>query len=329
MRAIVLSTTAEGPTWLERHDLEPPEPEDAEIVVEVRAAALNHADLDELAGTYASAQRRADRPHVVGSDLAGVVTSVGSAVSGVRPGDRVMAMVDGAFADRVAFDHRIALPVPDALNWPEAAALPSALMTEHDALLNQGQLAPGQSVLITAATSGVGLIALDIAQWAGAAQVFATTTSPQKELLLTARGARAVNTRSTDLAETVLAATGGRGVDLVVDHVGGALLDACIAATRIGGTVVQVGRASGPVSTIDVDRLAYRRVHLIGTTFRTRGADDRARIAQAIRTHLLPAVADGRVRPHVHEVIALAQAARARAELATPTSAGKIVLDFR
>ncbi|MGW1678322.1 quinone oxidoreductase family protein [Saccharopolyspora sp. NPDC002376] len=329
MRAIVLGSTDAGSTWLERHDVEPPEPDENEVVVEVRATALNHADLDELAGTYASDQRRHDRPHVVGSDLAGIVTSVGSAVSGVRPGDRVMAMVDGAFADQVAFDHRLALPVPDALDWPAAAALPSALMTEYDALLNQGQLAPGQSVLITAATSGVGLIALDIAQWAGADQIFATTTSPQKELLLTARGARAVNTRSEDLAETVLAATDGRGVDLVIDHVGGALLDACIAATRIGGTVVQVGRASGPVSTIDVDRLAYRRVHLIGTTFRTRGTDARANIAEAIRTHLLPAVADHRIRAHVHEVLPLAQADRARAELAAPGSAGKVVLDFR
>ncbi|MDA3627253.1 zinc-binding dehydrogenase [Saccharopolyspora sp. WRP15-2] len=329
MRAIILGSTGAGPTWLERHDVEPPQPEENEVVVEVRAAALNHADLDELAGTYASDQRRQDRPHIVGSDVAGVVTSVGGAVSGVQTGDRVMAMVEGAFADQVAFDHRLALPVPDALDWPAAAALPSALMTEYDALLGQGQLAAGQDVLITAATSGVGLIALDIARWAGANQVFATTTSSQKELLLTARGARAVNTRGEDLAGTVLAATGGRGVDLVIDHVGGAFLDACIAATRIGGAVVQVGRAAGPVSTIDVDRLAHRRVHLIGTTFRTRGTHDRARIAEAIRTRLLPAVADRRIRPHVHEVLPAAQAEKAREALAKPTSAGKIVLDFR
>ncbi len=190
-----------------------PEPEAAEVVVDVRAAALNHADLDELAGDYVSAQRKTGRPHVVGSDLAGVVATVGNSVSGVRPGDRVMAMVDGAFADFVAFDHRSALPVPDCTDWAEAAALPSALMTEYDALICQGRLAPGQRVLITAATSGVGLVAVDIARWAGAARVLATTTSAQKELLLTTRGAQAVNTRTDDLVATVLAATDGQGVD--------------------------------------------------------------------------------------------------------------------
>ncbi|MEV0705139.1 zinc-binding dehydrogenase [Saccharopolyspora sp. NPDC050389] len=328
MRAIVLDTAGATPAWSERNDLVPPELEETEVVVEVEAAALNRADLEEIAGTYATAQRRSDRPHVAGSDLAGVVVAVGSAVSGIEPGDRVMAMVDGAFADFVAFDHRVALPVPDTLDWAEAAALPSALMTEYDALIDQGRLAPGQRVLITAATSGVGLLAVDIAQWAGAEQVFATTTSPQKELLLTARGAQAINTRVDDLAATVIAATGGAGVDLVIDHVGGPLLDECIAASRIGGTVVQVGRAGGPVSVIDVDRLAYRRVRLLGTTFRTRGTADRARIAEGIRTRLMPAVADRRIRPHVHLVLPAAQARQALDELADAGSAGKIVLDF-
>ncbi|MGP4017018.1 quinone oxidoreductase family protein [Saccharopolyspora sp. 5N708] len=328
MRAIVLETAAGTPVWRERHDLAVPEPDATEIVVEVRAAALNRADLDELAGTYASAPRRTGRPHLVGSDLAGVVTAVGSAVSGTRPGDRVMAMVDGAFADVVALDHRIALPVPERIDWAAAAALPSALMTEYDALIDQGQLAAGQRVLVTAATSGVGLVAIDIARWAGAAQVLATTTSARKELLLTTRGAQAVNTRTDDLAETVLAATRGAGVDLVIDHVGGALLDGCIAATRLGGTVVQVGRTGGHTSTIDVDRLAYRRVRLIGTTFRTRGDTERARIAEDIRTRLLPAVADERIRPHVHRVLPLDQASRALTELAEAASTGKLVLDF-
>ncbi|MCI2418258.1 zinc-binding dehydrogenase [Saccharopolyspora sp. K220] len=328
MRAIVLDTAGGTPVWRERHDLAVPEPESAEVVVEVRAAALNRADLDELAGTYSAARRRTDRPRAVGSDLAGVVTAVGSAVSGVNPGDRVLAMVDGAFADFVAFDHRIALPVPDRLDWAAAAALPSALMTEYDALINQGQLTSGQRVLITAATSGVGLVAVDIAQWAGAAQVLATTTSAQKELLLTTRGAQAVNTRTADLAETVLAATHGEGVDLVIDHVGGALLDRCIAATRLGGTVVQVGRAGGHASTIDVDRLAYRRVRLVGTTFRTRGDPERARIAEAIRAHLMPAVADQRIRAHVHQLLPVGQARQALEELAKTASAGKVVLDF-
>lgn len=328
MRAIIFDTSGDTPAWRERHDLTAPEPAATEVVVEVRAAALNRADLSELSGEYASAQRKTHRPHVVGSDVAGVVTKAGPGVSRVRPGDRVMAMVEGAFADFVAFDHRSALPVPDRLGWTEAAALPSALMTEYDALLNLGRLAPGQSVLITAATSGVGLVAADIAQWAGAAQVLGTTTSTGKELLITTRGAQAINTRSDDLAATALAATGGEGVDLVIDHVGGALLDQCIAATRIGGTVVQVGRMGGRTSTIDTDRLAYRRIRLVGTTFRTRGDDDRARIADGIRTRLLPAVADGLIRAQVHRVLPVARAHEALTELAESGSAGKIVLDF-
>ena len=322
MRGIVVSDHG----WDERTDLLVPEPAPDEVIVEVRAAALNHADLDELTGEYRSDQRRADRPPVAGSDLAGVVTRVGRTVTGVRPGDRVMAMTEGAFAEYVAVDHRVVVPVPGELDWAEAAALPSACMTEYDALIDQGGLVAGQSVLITAGSSGVGLVAIDIARWAGAEPVLATTTSAAKQDLLADRGALSVNTASDDLVAQVLRATGGTGADLVIDHVGGDLLDDLVAATRIGATIIQVGRLAGRRAALDLDRLAYRRVHLVGTTFRTRGIAHRAAIATGLRTRLLPAIASRRIRAHVHRVFSFDQARTALDLLRSGRPAGKVVL---
>ncbi|GAA2794397.1 zinc-binding dehydrogenase [Saccharopolyspora taberi] len=159
--------------------------------------------------------------------------------------------------------------------------------------------------------------------------MLATTTDPAKLPLLSGRGALPVDTASDDLVAQAMRATGGAGVDLVVDHVGGALLDDLVAAAGLGATIIQVGRLGGRRAALDLDRLAYRRVRLVGTTFRTRrGAEHRAAIAADLRERLLPAIASGRVRAHVHEVFPADRADAARDLLRGGGATGKVVLSY-
>jgi NADPH2:quinone reductase len=290
-----------------------PEPAPHEVVVEVRAMSLNRADLDEVRGGYLPRDRGAGQ-RIAGSDLAGVVRTEGA---GFAEGDRVMAMTEGAFAERIAVDDRLLLPVPPDLDWISAAALPSALLTEYDALVLQGGFRAGQSVLVTAAASGVGMFGARLAHWLGASAVFGTTTSPAKADVLRECGVRPVS-RMTE----ILDATGGRGVDVVLDHVGGPLLDEVLAATRIGGTVLQIGRLGGVRAPVDLDLLAYRRIRLLGTTFRTRDDDLRAGIVREV-AGILPVLP---VRARVARVLPFEDAVHALTDLDSPDTVGKIVL---
>ncbi|GAB2665982.1 NAD(P)H-quinone oxidoreductase [Saccharopolyspora gloriosae] len=315
--------TAPGERW----DLaERPVPEAGafQVLVRVRAAAVNRADLDEADGSYRPRGTGTDR-HVAGSDVTGEVVDVGSDVTGVRIGDRVLAMVEGALAEYVALDHRLVIPVPARLTAEQAAALPSALMTEYDALIRQGGMPPGGSVLITAGTSGVGLIGAEIARWAGAGAVAVTTTRAQAPPELAGRGLRVITGGIGGLRGAV---ADGLRADLIVDHTGGDWLDELIAATRIGGTIMQVGRLAGRRAALDLDRLALRRVRIVGTTFRTRDDEQRAAIAAAIRRDLSAAVDSGEITPVVARTVPFAEADRAVELLRGGGLVGKVVVLF-
>ncbi|MET8979452.1 zinc-binding dehydrogenase [Streptomyces sp. NPDC004539] len=315
-----------GPEWDVR-DVAVPEPGPGQIRVRVRAAALNRADLYMLQGTYNPRARTSDL-FTAGLELAGEVDAVGAGVSGPAVGDRVMGVTLGAFAPYALVDHRHVIAVPESLPWTEAAALPVALATGHDALA-QGGFAPGQSVLVVGGTSSVGLIAVQLAKALGASRVVATTTSAGKAGALKAVGADAVvDTSSESLAEAVAAATGGTGVDLTLDHVGGRLFADAFLATRIGGTVVNVGRLSGPESTVDLNQLAFRRLKVIGTTFSVRTPDELAGVCAALTADVVPAVATGGVRAVVDGVFAFDDAEAAAGRMRSNTAVGKIVLEL-
>lgn len=320
MRALVVA--GGGWRW---QDLPAPVPGHGEALVQVRAVALNRADLDERRGTYRGKRPDPAGRNIAGAELAGVVTGLGPGVTGVDLGDRVMAMVDGAFADQVAVDERLLLPVPDTVDWPQAAALPVACLTEYDALVTQGGFVGGQSVLVLGATSGVGSFATALARQLGAGVVVGTSRSAAK-LARAAFLDAGVDTTREDLAAVVEAHTGGAGADVVLDHVGGDLVDRAVAATRIGGTVVQIGRLGGDLAHLDLDQLAYRRVRLVGTTFRTRDADEQAAVVAAVREHVLPALAEGALTIHVDSQFAFDAVEEAHAYLATGATHGKVVL---
>ena len=316
-----------GPDW-EAREVEVPVAGTGQVLIRVRAAGLNRADLYMLEGSY-SPNSKTSSVYTAGLEMAGEVVAVGDGVDAVKVGDRVGAAGLGAFAAYAVQDARHVIVMPDALSWTDAAALPVGLATEHDALVTQGGFTSGASVLVLGGTSAIGLIAVQMAKALGASLVAATTTSDDKKAALIRAGADVViNTGSEGLAEAVLAATDGAGVDVVLDHVGGQLFAEALGATRVGGTVVNIGRLAGPQSTIDLNVLAFRRLRVLGTTFSVRTPEELASVCDALKPQVLPAVAAGRIRPVVDRVFAFGDVVKAADYLRTNQAVGKVVLNL-
>lgn len=304
-----------------------PDAGDHDLLVEVHAAGMNRVDLDMLAGNYNG--NNAGRTYVAGREAAGVVVAAGPLVEGFAVGDRVMgATPQGGFASVAPMDARHALPVPPGLDWTGAAALPVGLSTEHDALLQSG-FRPGNCLLVLGGGSSIGLIGVSMAKALGASLVVATTTSDQKSAAIVEAGADVVvNTREDRWADQVLEATDGRGVDVLLDHLGGTPLADSLRAVHIGGRIVNIGRLAGRRSDLGLDDLSFRRLHLIGTTFSVRTAEERGAVYFRVREQVLPAVEDGKIRARIDRVFGLDQIREAQRYLASGTGIGKVVLSL-
>jgi NADPH2:quinone reductase len=328
MRALIVEPggpgDGDGPR-LALREVPEPTPGAGELLVDVRAIGLNRADLLLRPGHY---ERLATRPPaaIAGLEAAGVVLGVGAGVRGFSPGDRVMGMPSGAYAERVLLHHRLALPVPSALPWERAAALPVALLTAHDALATAGRLRPGETVLVQGATSGVGIVAVQAARLLGATRVFGTTTSPDKRARLAALGVDGVLDARGDFGAALLEATGGSGADVIVDLVGAPAAAGHLRAAALGARWVQVGRVGGAVAQIDLNELSRKRLSLVGVTFRTRDLEQFAEVVAAAWRDLGAAVADGRLVSPVDGTWPLADAARAHDHLRANRQFGKLVL---
>jgi len=302
-----------------------------ELLVRVRATALNRADVAQRAGGYRQQATAREGVAIAGLEAAGEVVAVGDEVTLHRVGDRVMGMCSGGFAEYLALDERIALPVPAALDWPQAAATPVGLMTEHDAIATRAQLRPGESLLLHAAGSGVGLMGVQIAKLLGARPLLATVGAGRKAEVVRELGADVtIDHRGQDFEAIVAEHTDG-GVEIVIDHVGAKLgaklLDANLRALAVGGRLVSVGRLGERVGEIDLDLLAKKNLQLIGTSFRTRTIAQYGEVAQRAAAALLPALADGRLRPLVDSVFPLEEAEAAQERMLANQHVGKIVLD--
>ncbi|MEU4227776.1 zinc-binding dehydrogenase [Nonomuraea sp. NPDC026600] len=323
MRALIGGVAAD---W-EPRDVAVPTPAPGQILVRVHAAGINRADLYMLEGSY-NPNSRTGNVYTAGFEFAGQVAAVGDGVMGPAVGDQVMGVTLGAFAPYAIVDHRHVVPMPPSLDWTGAAALPVALATEHDALITQGGFTAGQSVLVVGATSAIGLLAVQLAKAFGASQVIGTTSSAGKADAVKAAGADlVVNTATEDLAAAVGGATAGAGVDVVLDHVGGRLFADTFRAARIGGTIVNIGRLAGAESTIDLNDLAFRRLRVLGTTFSVRTPDELADVCAALVPDVVPAVADGRIRPVVDRVFPLDDAPAAIAYMRSYQAVGKVVFE--
>jgi len=248
----------------------------------------------------------------------------------VKVGDRVTASGAGGYAEYAVADMGRVQKVPDRnLSWEEAATLPVALATMHDAIVTNGRIAKGESVMILGASSGVGIMGLQIAKFMGASLVVGTSTDAERRAKLKEHGADVtVNTRDADWADQVLAATGGKGVDLVIDQISGPTINAAMRCTAVTGRIVNVGRLGGSKGEFDFDLHATRRIAYIGVTHRTRSRDEIRAEYEAMRRDLWHAVEHGKFSIPIDRVFPLNLVVEALGHMKANRHFGKIVLSI-
>lgn len=303
-----------------------PRPGPNEVLVEVAACALNRADLAMAAGARHGSI--GGDGTVLGMEWSGVVAQTGAAVTDLRVGQPVMGSGRGAFAQFMVADRGRVLPLPAGMeDLRQAACLPVALQTMHDALVTHGGLRAGCSVLILGAASGVGLMGLQIARELGATLVIGSSTDAARRDRLAAFGAHAVvDTGDRDWTGRVLEHTGGRGADVVIDMLSGPVVNEAMSATALGGTIVNVGRLAGKAAPFDFDLHALRRIRYVGVTFRTRTAEQVGEITRRMLADLSAPLAQGRLQLPIDRVYPLDQAPQALAHMRANAHFGKIVL---
>lgn len=321
MKAAVL--TSDG---IETRDVKRPVPTADQVLVRVRAAALNRADLIMLGG---SKHGNSGGPGtVIGLEWAGEVVEVGSAVNGFTAGDRVMCSGMGGYAEYAVTDRgRISRMPANNMGWEQAATLPVALQTMHDAIVTNGRLQAGETIMIQGASTGVGLMGLQIAKLRGARLVIGTSTNAARRERLTEFGADvALDTLDSGWADAALAATDGKGVDLIVDQISASVANQNLKAAAIRGRIVNVGRLGGNKGEFDFDLHAMKRIDYIGVTFRTRSVEEVREINRRMRADLWPAVEAGDLKLPIDRVFPLDEAAAALAHMKANAHFGKIVL---
>jgi NADPH:quinone reductase-like Zn-dependent oxidoreductase len=340
MRAIVFDRFG-GPEVLESRELPAPAPRPDEALVAVKACGLNHLDLWVRRGLPGLVP---EMPHVLGSDIVGVVTAVGAAVRHVAAGDRVLVLPtlscgvcpaclagddnlcrhhdvlgrrkNGGYAEQVAVPGVNCLPCPANLSWEQAAAVPLVFLTAWHMLVGRARVRPGEDVLVVGASGGVGSAAVQVAKLHGA-RVIATAGSPERALRARELGAdEVIDHAGEDVVERVRALTGRKGVEVVVEHVGGRMFEKVVGALARDGRLVTCGATTGSTAALDLNLLFGRHLSLFGSWM-----GRRAELVEVLRF-----VREGRLRPVVDVVLPLAEARQAHERIEARQMFGKVVL---
>jgi NADPH2:quinone reductase len=314
-----------GANGAEITDIARPAPKGTQVLVRVRACGLNRADLGMTKGHAHGSAGGAGT--VLGMEWAGEVAELGPDAKGVKVGDKIMGSGSAAFAEYTLADHGRLFRTPSNINFEDAATLPVALTTMHNAVVTNGTLQAGQSVLIQGASSGVGLMAMQIARLKGASILIGSSTDAMRRGRLKEFGADlAVDSSDPGWVDQVLKATGGEGVDLIVDQVSGKVASQNLAATKIKGRIVNVGRLGGTHADFNFDLHAARRISYIGVTFRTRSIEEIRDIFSEVRKDIWPAVESRQLRLPVDKVFAFDEIGKAFEHMEANRHLGKIVV---
>jgi NADPH2:quinone reductase len=315
-----------GEKGAEVRDLPKPEPKPNEVLIRVRASSLNRADL-----IVASGHRHGSVGGIgarLGLECSGEIESVGSEVTGLKAGDRVMGSAPGGFAELVTTDagrvHRIPA---NNMTYEQAACFPVALQTMHNAVVTAGRLKHGETFLMQGASAGMGLIGMQIAKFMGAAVVIGTSTNAARRARLKEYGADvALDSSEVNWPAEVKKATGGKGVDLIVDLISAGVANGNLEAAALLGRIINVGRLGGNKGEFDFDKHALKRIDYIGVTFRTRTAEEVREINRRLRADLWPALESGALSLPIYKTYPLAQIADALGVMRANTHFGKIVI---
>ncbi len=323
MRAVVLESYG-GVDVLQVRDVPDPVPGPEEVVVKVVATALNRADLLQRRGFYPGPPM----PHEIpGMELAGHIIELGERVQGVAVGTAVMAIVGGgAYAERIAVHERQLLAVPESVPVADAAAIPEVFITAYDALVVQGGLTAGRTALVHAGGSGVGTAAIQIAKAIGAT-VIVTASAGKVDRCLELGADVAVDYAADDFVVAAQTFTGGRGVDVVLDVIGGDYINRNIEAVMVGGRIIQVGVMGGGLTPVNVGMLLPKRAALIGTVLRARPIEEKIAITRRFAREILPLFDAGELGPVIDSRYPLDQIAAAHTYMESNANVGKILID--
>ena len=312
MKAYFIQSGSEQ-TTLELREVPRPEARPGQLLVRVRAASLNRGEFLRAHGLT-----KPGAPKPAGSDGAGEVEGTG---------ERVMGRLPGAFAEYALMDKHDLIPVPKNLSWEEAAAVPITFMVVHDMLLEQGNLKAGEWLLVTGVSSGVGVAALQAAKALGA-KVIGTSGSAEKLARLKNLGLDVgIQTRKADFHDAVMQATGGKGVDLVVNNVGGTVFAECLRCLGFQGRLATVGYLDGTMkSEIDLDALHSKRLKLFGVSNKLRNGESRSVTVQGFTRDFLPLFASGKLKPLIDRVYDFKDLPEAKARMEADAQVGKLVV---
>jgi NADPH2:quinone reductase len=301
-----------------------PVPRDGEVLIRVAAAGVNRPDVMQREGRYPLPPGVSDLP---GLEVAGTVAAVGAGVTGWHVGDAVCALTPGGgYAGYCTTPAPQCLPVPDGLSMVEAAALPETCFTVWINVFERGALAAGETLLVQGGASGIGTTAIQMAKALGH-RVFVTAGTDEKCRACEALGAeRGINYRTEDFVAVVKAATDGKGVDVILDMVGGDYVPREIDALAVDGRLSLIAFLGGTRTALDLAQVLYKRLTITASTLRPRSVEYKGQVAAALRTRVWPLIEAGRIRPVIHATFPLAQAADAHRLLESSTHTGKIVL---
>ncbi len=329
MRAVVLEQYG-GPEVLLLKDVPDPVPGPEEVLVDVVSSALNRADLLQREGHYPSPPTPGlppGAPEIPGLEFAGRVAAVGDRVRAWKVGDEVMAVTGVAgFAERTVAHERVLMAVPSTVPVADAAAIPEVWITAWDALFVRGGLTSGGTALVHAGGSGVGTAAIQLCRAVGA-QVIVTCSANKVDRCLALGALAAVDYRSQDYVSVVKDVTGGRGVDVVLDVVGGDYVQRNLECLALKGALVQVGLMAGGKVSVDIGALLPKRASIVGTVLRSRPLEDKIAAAQGFARQVLPLFGFGVCVPIIDRRFPLAEIGAAQEHLAGNDTFGKVIID--
>jgi len=323
MRAIAVENPGQGYA-LKLAEIEKPSPAPGEVLIQVAAAGINRADLVQAMGGYPPPP---DAPLTLGLEVAGEIVALGPGVSAFSLGDKVCALLGGGgYAEFAAVSEKCVLPLPKGVRLVEAAALPEVHFTVWTNLIDTARLKPGESVLIHGGSSGIGTAAIQLCAARGH-QVFTTAGSAEKCAAIQKLGAhRAINYRDEDFVDVVKKETGGKGVDVILDMVGGDYIQRNMSAAALWGRIVNIAYQSGMQATVNFAPLLMKRLSLLATTLRARTNEEKGAIRDAVQREVWPLLEAGKIKPVVDTTFPLAEAGAAHARMAKSEHIGKILL---
>jgi NADPH2:quinone reductase len=323
MQAIHIETPG-APDAMAIKTIDTPVPGQGQVLIRVKAAGVNRPDIIQRQGFYPPPP---GSPATLGLEIAGTIATLGSGVTSLGVGDKVTALVGGGgYAEYCVADAPLVLPIPDGFSFVEAAALPETFFTVWTNVFDRGALKSGESILIHGGSSGIGTTAIQLAKLRGAT-VYATAGSKEKCESCEQLGAkRSINYKEEDFAEVIQAETGGAGVDVVLDMVGGDYIERNLASLALNGRLVNIAFLNGPTAEVNFMPLMLKRLTMTGSTLRPRTVAEKAEIAQSLKHEVWPLLNNGSIKPVIDSTFPLAEATAAHTLMEASTHIGKIIL---